>query len=357
MENDSVRFKRQVLFYNFASIQKWIMKIKILLTIAVFSILLGCGNTPSKYIYNKGFIYGTMYSIVYESPDSIDFQDEITEKLNEYTMMFSTYEKESIISKINNNEPTQLSPEFITCFNRAMEISEITHGAFDITAGPMVNAWGFGPETKKTMTQEKIDSLISITGYHMVKLENGVIIKKNPNMKLDMSAIAKGYTVDLIGIFLAEKHCKNYMVEIGGEVVAKGKNERGKTWTIGITKPDENDPFGNSEIQAKVSLPDHALATSGNYRNFYIENGKKYAHTIDPKTGYPVQHSLLSSTVLADNCMTADAFATAFMVMGVEAGKEIVEQNPEIDVYFVYADEDGNNKVFMTENFKNRIVD
>ena len=333
------------------------MRIKILFAIVVFTSFFGCNNTPSKYIYNNGFVYGTMYSIVYESPNGVDFQDEITEKFNEYTMMFSTYEEESIISKINNNEPTELSPEFITCFNRAMEISEITIGAFDITAGPMVNAWGFGPEAKKAMTQEKVDSLIAITGYHKVRLENGRIIKENPNMKLDMSAIAKGYTSDLIGDFLAEKRCKNYMVEIGGEVVAKGKNERGKTWTIGITKPDEDDPFGNSEIQAKVSLPDHALATSGNYRNYYIENGKKYAHTIDPKTGYPVQHSILSSTVLAVNCMTADAFATAFMVLGVEAGIEIVERTPEIDVYFVYADEDGDSKVFMTEDFKKRIVE
>lgn len=147
------------------------------------------------------------------------------------------------------------------------------------------------------------------------------------------------------------------MVEIGGEVVAKGKNEKGKTWTIGISKPDDNDPFGSGEIQAKISLPDHALATSGNYRNFYVEDGKKYAHTIDPKTGYPVQHSLLSSTVLADNCMTADAFATAFMVLGVEAAKKVIEKTPGIEVYFVYAGDDGSNKVYMSDNFKKHIVE
>lgn len=333
------------------------MRIKLLLaTVALISVL-GCQNTPSKYIYNKGAIYGTIYSIVYESPNGVDFQDEITEKFNEYTMMFSTFEKESIISKINNNEPTELSPEFIICFNQAMKIAEITNGAFDITAGPMVNAWGFGPEAKKAMTQEKVDSLILITGYHKVKLEDGKIIKENPNMKLDMSAIAKGFTSDLIGNFLEGKRCKNYMVEIGGEVVAKGINEKGKAWTIGISKPDNNDFFGNNQLQAKVSLPDHALATSGNYRNYYIEDGKKYAHTIDPKTGYPVQHSILSSTVLADNCMTADAFATAFMVLGVDAAKEIVENTPEIEVYFVYADEEGNNQIFMTENFTKRLVE
>ena len=333
------------------------MKTRFFILILALTVVCGCRNSTSKYIYNKGFVYGTMYSITYESPEGIDLQDQIDERFHEYTMIFSTFEKESIISKINDNKPTELSPEFITCFKKAMEVSKITDGAFDITAGPMVNAWGFGPETKEKITQEKIDSLIAITGYQKVKLEDGKIIKENPNMKLDMSAIAKGYTSDLIGNFLAEKGCKNYMVEIGGEVVAKGKNEKGKIWTIGISKPDENDPFGNGELQAKVSLPDHALATSGNYRNFYIENGKKYAHTIDPKTSYPVQHSLLSSTVLADNCMTADAFATAFMVLGVDAAKKIVEKTSGIEVYFVYVGEDGKNKVYMSDKFKDHLIE
>ena len=333
------------------------MKTGFFILIFALTVVWGCQNSTSKYIYNKGFVYGTMYSIVYENPKGTDLQEEITEKFHEYTMIFSTFEKESIISKINNNQQTELSPEFIACFKKALEISKITGGAFDITAGPMVNAWGFGPEAKEKMTQERIDSLIAITGYQKVKLENGRIIKENPNMKLDMSAIAKGYTSDLMANFLVSKGCKNYMVEIGGEVVAKGKNEKGKTWTIGITKPDENDQFGNNELQAKVSLTDHALATSGNYRNFYIENGKKYAHTIDPKTGYPVQHSLLSSTVLADNCMTADAFATAFMVLGVEAAKKIVDETSGIEVYFVYAGEDGSNKVYMSDNFKKHLVE
>ncbi len=333
------------------------MKIKFLIIILILIASWGCKNSTSKYIYNRGFVYGTMYSMTYESPNGTDFQDEITAKFHEYTMVFSTYEPQSIISKINNNEPTELSPEFITCFNKAMEISNITNGAFDITCGPMVNAWGFGPEEKEKMTPEIIDSLKAITGYQKVKLKDGRIIKENPHMKLDMSAISKGYTSDLMAKFLAEKGCKNYMVEIGGEVVAKGKNKKGHVWTIGISKPDENDPFGNGDLQAKVSLPDHALATSGNYRNFYIENGKKYAHTIDPKTGYPVQHSLLSSTVLANDCMTADAFATAFMVMGVEAGEKLAAEIPEIEVYFVYADKDGKNQVYMSEDFKKRLVE
>jgi len=328
----------------------------LVLALSVFTIV-SCQNSPSKYIYNKGMVYGTIYSITYESPNGIDLQEKITEKFNEYNRMFSTYDKESIISKINKNEPVELSNEFIICYEKAVEVSKITNGAFDITAGAMVNAWGFGPEEKKKMTQEKVDSLIEITGFQKIKLENGQIIKENPNIKIDMSAIAKGYTSDLIANFLAENGCKNYMVEIGGEVAAKGINERGKTWTIGINKPDENDILGSTGLQAKVKLTDHGLATSGNYRNFYVEDGKKYAHTIDPKTGYPVQHSILSSTVVANDCMTADAFATAFMVLGLDSSIEITRNETEIEVFFIYADEQGNNQVYMSDGFGEYIID
>jgi thiamine biosynthesis lipoprotein len=333
------------------------MKKNALFSLIILISLTACTNSPAKYIYNKGMIYGTTYSITYESPNGKDFQEEITENLNEFNLMFSTYEKESVISKINANEYTELTDEFITCFHKSTEISEITYGAFDITAGALVNAWGFGPERKKQMTPEKVDSLLEITGYQKVKLQDGKIIKENPNIKIDMSAISKGYTSDLIGNFLAEKGCKNFMVEIGGEVAAKGINERGKTWSIGINKPDEEALFGSSGLQAKVKLTDHGLATSGNYRNFYVEDGKKYAHTINPKTGYPVQHSILSSSVVANNCMTADAFATAFMVLGLEQGIEVAKKVPEIEVFFIYADEKGENQVYMSDGFKEYIIE
>jgi len=333
----------------------WIMKLKLLLFFSLAVVFSSCSEAPSKYIYNQGFIYGTMYHVVYESPNGKDFQEEITKKLNDYNQLFSTYEPTSTISRINNNERIKPEPLFMECYNRSMEISEITNGAFDITAGPMVNAWGFGPEDKKKMTQEIVDSLKAITGYEKLKIENDRIEKENPNMKLDMSAIAKGFTCDLLSDYLAEKGCENYMVEIGGEVVAKGKNEKGRVWTIGISKPDETSFFASNDLQAKVQLPENALATSGNYRNFYVEDGKRYAHTIDPKTGYPVQHSLLSTTVLANNCMTADAFATAFMVLGLEKSIEIAAQHPEIKVYFIYAGEDGENQIYLSEDFKEHL--
>jgi thiamine biosynthesis lipoprotein len=216
----------------------------------------------------------------------------------------------------------------------------------------MVNAWGFGPDKKEKMTQEKVDSLKLLTGYQKVKIENGKVIKENANMKLDMNALCDGYFCDLICEFFIQKGCKNYLAEIGGEVKAQGINEKGNIWTIGINKPLEEKEFISNEIQAKISLENQALATSGNYRNFYIEDGKKYAHTIDPKSGYPVQHSLLSATVVSDNGMKADGFATAFMVLGLEKSIELVNKRDDLKVYFIYADSLGNNQVYMSENFK-----
>lgn len=324
---------------------------RIFFVLASFAILLvSCQNKPSSYIQNNGMVYGTYYNIKYESPEGKDLKEDIDLELAKYVEIFSHYEKDATITKINKNIDVTPEPEFVTCFKRAEEISEITSGAFDITAGPLINAWGFGPEEKERMTQQIVDSLKAFTGFRKVRMENGKIVKDNPRMQLNMSAIAKGYTCDLIGDFLAKKGCENYMVDIGGEVVAKGKNDRSKVWTIGIREPNE-DPF-NTDLNAAVMLPNHALATSGNYLNFYVEDGKKYAHTIDPSTGYPVQHSLLSSTVLANDCMTADAFATAFMVIGKDGGIEIANNIPGLEIYFIYADENGENQVYMSEGFK-----
>jgi FAD:protein FMN transferase len=318
------------------------------------ALLFSC-KAPDAYVYNEGPVYGTYYHIVYESPGNRDFHEELREKLAEYDLSFSTFNPASTLSRINQNEEVVPDEWFIRCYKRSMEISELTGGAFDITVAPLVNAWGFGFRHKENITQQLIDSLLILTGYRKVKLSDGQIIKEDPGIMLDMSAIAKGYTCDLIGDFLRSKGCRNYMVEIGGEVVAKGINAKGRPWSIGISKPDDTGLLISQEIQAIVKLPDRALATSGNYRNFYVENGKKYAHTIDPKTGYPVQHSLLSATVLADDCMTADALATAFMVLGLEKSAELAKTIEGIDVYFIYSDETGFSKVYMSENFQSHL--
>lgn len=320
------------------------------LWIVMSLILLSC-SAPDAYIYNEGPVYGTYYHITYESPAGKDLHQEIKAKFQEFDLSFSTFNPNSTISKINRNEEVIADQWFLNCFNKALEISELTDGAFDITVAPLVNAWGFGFKHKEKITPQLIDSLLQITGYQKVKLVGNMVVKENENLMLDMSAIAKGYTSDLIAAFLASKGCKNYMVEIGGEVAAKGVNAKGNTWRIGINKPQESEIPIAQEIQAIVKISEKALATSGNYRNFYVEDGKRYAHTINPKTGYPVEHSLLSATVLADDCMTADAFATAFMVVGLEKGIELAKKFPYIDVYFIYSDDTGFNKIYMSENF------
>jgi len=323
-----------------------------------FVVLLGIGGMlflsscrQPGYLYNEGKIYGTVYHIVYEHPRGEDLHAEIDEELARLNAIFSTFDTASQISKVNMNRPVELDPLFVSCFNKAMEISEWSGGAFDITVAPLVNAWGFGFRHREKISQPLIDSLLEFTGFRKVRLEGGRVIKDHPATMLDMSAIAKGYTCDLIGAFLAARGCLNYMVEIGGEVVAKGINAHGSPWSIGISKPDETSLFGSADLQAVVLLTEKALATSGNYRNFYEEGGKRYAHTIDPATGYPVQHSLLSATVLAGDCMTADALATAFMVMGLEKGVELARQLSGVEVYFIYAGESGFNQVYLSDGF------
>jgi len=319
------------------------------------SIFVSCSKS-GNYTYNEGLIFGTTYHITYESPGGKDLQSGIETAMKKVDNSLSTYIPTSTLSRVNQNKDTVLDDYFLTVYKKAMEVSEITDGAFDITVAPMVNVWGFGFKNREKVTPELIDSLKQLVGYKKLKLVNGKIVKEHPNTMLDCSAIAKGFACDVVGNYLKEQGCKNYMVEIGGEVVAKGKNKKDQFWHIGISRPDEEQFFEDQKLKAIVQLKDKALATSGNYRNFYIEDGKKYAHEIDPKTGYPVQHSLLSTTVLADNCMTADAFATAFMILGLEKSVEIATSRKDIDVYFIYADKDGKYRSYVSEGFKTLLL-
>ena len=325
---------------------------RIYLIAIVLLLIAGSCNQKSSYIANEGFIYGTIYHIKYESPDSKDLQNGIEEEMNKLNRSLSTFDSLSVISKVNKNQDVVLDDYFLSVFNKAKEISKITGGAFDITVAPMVNVWGFGFKHKEQVTDDLIDSLKRITGYQKIRISENKIVKEHPNTMLDCSAIAKGFACDVVGNYLAGKGCKNYMVEIGGEVVARGVNAKGKYWSIGVSKPVDDISPAAQELQAIVSLKNQALATSGNYRNFYVEGGKKYAHTIDPHTGYPVQHSLLSSTVLAKNCMTADAFATAFMVLGVEKAEKIVNETEGLEAYFIYSGENGEYKTWFSEGFR-----
>lgn len=332
---------------------------KNLIVYLLIGLLFSCTavSKTATYIANQGSIYGTYYHIVYQSPEGKDYQNEIDSMLHELDMSLSTFKEESILSKVNTNQKVVIDDWFIRVFEKSQEVSRVTNGAFDATVAPLVNAWGFGFTAKESVTPELLDSLKAFVGWQKVRLENDKVIKDDDRLMLDFSAIAKGFTVDAIGNFLASKKCKNYLVEIGGEVVAKGVNKEGNVWRIGINEPNDNEPANPSSLQAIISLDNKAIATSGNYRNFYVENGKKYAHTINPATGYPVEHSLLSASVIANDCMTADAFATAMMVDGVEKAMALANQIEGIEIYLIYADDEGMNQVVMTNGFKPFILE
>ncbi len=307
-------------------------------------------NAPAPYKKTSGLIFGTMYSVTYQS--KTDLKSEIDSMLKVFDGSLSPFNDTATISRINRNEQVIADELFTTVFRRSMEISQATDGAFDITVAPLINAWGFGFKQGRFPDSLMVDSLLQITGYQKVSMtEEGEVTKQDERMMLNCSAIAKGFAVDVIANLLKSKGVENMMVDIGGEVVVCGKNPHAKKWRIGINKPVDDSLATNQELQTVVEITDAAMATSGNYRNFYYNNGKKYAHTIDPHTGYPVQHSLLSATVVANDCMTADAYATAFMVMGVEKAMKMAESNPEIEAMFIYSDEEGKNQTCQTSGF------
>lgn len=313
-------------------------------------------NTAATYRNEKGLIFGTMFSITYEHDKSL--RTEIDKELERFDASLSMFNDSSIISRINRNEDITADSLFTKVFRQAMRISEATNGSLDITVAPLVNAWGFGFTENISPTSDKIDSLLQIVGWQKVKLTNeGKVIKEDPRIMLDCSAIAKGYAVDVIAALLKSKGVQNYMVDIGGEVNVAGVNPSGGMWRIGINKPEDDPLSRNQSLQSILEVSGVGIATSGNYRNFYYKDGMKYAHTIDPKTGYPVQHSILSSTVIAKDCMTADAYSTAFMVMGLEKAKALVESHPEIEAYFIFSDEKGEFQTYMTDGMKKYVAD
>ena len=238
----------------------------------------------------------------------------------------------------------------------AEQIADNTNGSFDITVAPLVNTWGFGFKTGNPPSKMAIDSLRSIVGYKKVSLHNNRITKTDPRVMLDCSAIAKGYGCDVVARLLQRHGIENYMVEIGGEVVTHGISEKRLPWKIGVTKPTDDSLAVDKELQTVLNVKNMAMATSGNYRNFYYKNGKKYAHTIDPKTGYPVQHNILSATVLAKHCAEADAYATSFMVMGLDGAKKVLKEHPELMAYLIYADHKGNMQVWYSPSMKDKIL-
>lgn len=315
---------------------------------------------PQKYDYQKieGFAQGTTYHITYENSKKKDYTSDIDSILKAFDKSMSIYDSTSIISRINNNDPgVEADDWFIDVFNTSARVNKQSNGAFDITVGPVVNAWGFGSGPVAKHDSAYIDSLLQYVGMDKVRIEGRKVIKQSPAVKIDVNAIAQGYSVDVVCDFFKEKGIKNYLVEIGGEVRGKGTNAKGSFWHIGIDRPKDGNIIPGEELQAIIQIDNKALATSGNYRKFFVEQGVKYAHTIDPKTGFPTRNTLLSATVVCDNCADADAYATSFMVLGVDKSKEMLARLKDVEVYFVFSNPQGEYETYFSEGMKKMIVE
>lgn len=324
----------------------------------LFLAVLSCtsGKKDYHYFHDQGEIFTTGYSIKYAYKRSL--QKEIVEELKRFDMSLNPFKENSIITKVNRNEPVELDSFFLTVFRKSEEISRKTDGKFDITVSPFINAWGFGFQNMDTVTPETIDSLKQFVGYEKIGLDaEGNIVKSDPRVEINTSAIAKGYACDVVANLLKRHGIENYMVSIGGEIAAKGINDKGECWHIGIDKPIDDATGLVHDLEIILSLCDKSIATSGNYRNFYVKDGKKYSHTIDPLTGYPSQQNILGASVIAEDCMTADAYATAFMVMGLEKAVEAAKEIPGLHYYFIYEKEDGTFGHKYSEGFEQFLID
>ncbi len=326
----------------------------LIFVIALFIILFARrGGSTMETLYLEGRTMGPIeYHVKYLSSTGIVYQAQVDSLLQAFNQSLSTYIPGSEISRFNKADSLAFESPFMhPVLVASRRVHELTEGAFDPTVGPLVNAWGFGPGKRPTADTAKVDSLKEFVGYHRIKFTDSYVVKDAAGVYLDFSAVAKGFAVDLVADFLAAKGINDFMVEIGGEVVCRGNNEKGELWLIGVNNPD----VSAGDIAATVHLENRAMATSGNYRNFYEIDGRKYVHTIDPVSGRPVQHSLLSASVFAADCMTADALATACMVMGLEKSVALFEQHAELDAIFLYHGADGKLYTYATSGIRKQI--
>lgn len=308
------------------------------------------------YQHDEGRIFGTTYHITYQSDDNL--KKEIEETLKAVDQEFSMFNPQSTVALINEGKRPTLSDDFLEVYQLAQQVNEESDGAFDITVAPLVNAWGFGFKNQQMPNNHQIDSLRRLVGMEHVSLAGAkgsqYVRFQRPRMMLDFSAIAKGYGTDRVARLLMSHDVANFMVEIGGEVYAKGNSEKRLPWRIGVSKPVDDPDNDAQELETVLNVTNQAMATSGNYRNFYYKGGRKYAHTIDPKTGRPVQHSLLSATVLAPTCAEADAYATSFMVMGLDKARQVLERKMQLKAYFIYQNAQGGLSVWKSEGLDER---
>jgi thiamine biosynthesis lipoprotein len=312
-----------------------------LLSLLIILFFLGACKTEKKETYTKlrGDVFGTTYSIIYE--DSKNYQEEINTIFNDFNNSLSTYIPTSIVSKVNQNDTTVVVDRyFVEAFDKAKRIYKETDGFFDPTIGKLINAYGFGSgEEKKNLTQEEIDSLKGLMGFEKIVLVKNKVLKPN-EIEFNVNAYAKGLGVDVVGRFLEGKNIENYLVEIGGEIRARGNSPRGTLWKVAIDDPNTD---GSRSQSRTIELNNQSMATSGNYRKFKINvNGEKVVHTVNPKTGLAQENNLLSASVLIQgDCADVDAYATAFMAMGLEQTKVFLTNHPELKVVLLYANKEG----------------
>lgn len=325
----------------------------LILLLSLSAVLLSCRE--AVYYEESGSVFNTYYQIKYRSERILTA--EVDAELQAFNLSLNPFNPNSIVSKVNRNEAVEVDAWFAAVFRKAMEVSEKSGGLFDVTAAPLINAWGFGFERKDSLSTQLIDSLKTFVGYRKVRLNGLHVVKDDPRILLNFSAIAKGYACDVLAALLERHGVSDYMVYIGGEVVVKGVNPYGECWQIGINEPEEDADLPNEKVYEIIRLcQPSGLATSGNYRNFYIKDGRKFAHTINPLTGYPTEHSILSATIVAADCMTADAYATAFMAMGADAACRMAEQIPDIAYFIICADEHYTYSIWSSENMKPLLV-
>ncbi len=324
-------------------------------------VLLACGDGDSLHVRNflNGAALGTTYNITYLGPGELDLQEEIDSVFAAVNQSMSTYIPQSDISRINSGDTTVMVDKmFREVFELSREVHRATDGAFDPTVGVLVNAWGFGPGKSIELDSAKVDSLLKYVGFHKVMLTaDDKVVKQDPHIEFDFNAIAKGYAIDRLGVMLTQRGVTDYLVEVGGEVLANGENRiKEKPWVVGVEEPLARE---GRELKTRLRLQDRALASSGNYRKFRIDpdTGKKFVHTIDPKTGYTRDARVLGASVIAAECATADAYATAFMVMDLEESRKFLENRTDLEAYIVYLDEKGEESVFMTPGFQSLILE
>ena len=327
--------------------QRIIRILVVVLLLAGWRLFFYQNEKAKNLIHLTGTTMGPIpYSIKYLDDENRNFQLQVDSILKAFNNALSTYIPSSEISQFNQTDSvTYATPFFYPVLVASQQVYKTTNGAFDPTVGPLVNAWGFGPEKKTEMDSATVDSLLSIVGFEQIVFDENKAVKPT-GMYLDFSAIAKGNGIDVVANFLADQDIENYMVEIGGEVACRGISDNGSAWRIGIQKPTMR---GEPELFAKASITNRAVATSGNYRNYYEQDGKIISHTINPFTGYPATHNLLSASIFSKNCTLADGYATACMVMGFEDSKKLVEENPDLDGFFIYSDENGKLQSWISE--------